>query len=227
MQKYITLHAAERFVVTESGGSVYRVPNDITAYVDLWRDLHICRELLTSLSYEEIEGIIALAIAEKVCNKPLKLTMTGVTTCGTTLGLTYWLNRQYKWGLGDFFKEMSKLHDCERKNISNFIALTIIAPIWCVGKTVANNLQKTIDLKAAELTNHQNIIAGIKGRMKVERAYFKENCLSRIASALCLNSIYNAIFYPIRSYTDEEWIEYLQNEARLSKPTAVVKRVIL
>jgi hypothetical protein len=67
MPKYIIIHELEYFVVSEDG-TIEARRNPIDAWTDIIGDLHICREVLINLSYEEAEGVIAAAIAEKVNN---------------------------------------------------------------------------------------------------------------------------------------------------------------
>jgi hypothetical protein len=86
----------------------------------------------------------------------------------------------------------------------------MIVPAMITTKIVGNNLQKQVDTQAADLTNPRQVIQGIKALGKLEDKYIKENFLSRIAAALKLKDICNVIFYPIRAYTPQERIQYLQ-----------------
>ena len=180
-------------------------------------DLHICYEVLEHATYDEINGIIALAIAEKSINKPEKIALTGFATFGTTLLLIYLLNKQYKLGLGSgIINTLNDKYFCERENFIQSIIFFLIAPSLLTTKLVSNYLQKRIDLKAAKLVTAQDIVDGLKRIFKIKESYFKENIVSRIASALKLKTIANTIFYPIRAFTFEERISYLEKEAVLA-----------
>lgn len=210
MPKYITLYGAEYDMVARYG-TVHRNVHEIKAHVDILGDLYICREILTILPYQDIEGIVAIAMAEKAINQPAKLAVTGVTTFGLTVTAVYLLNKYRKLGIGSFFNSGNCDQDLENRIVLAFLAL--ITPALLTTKIHANNLQKTIDLDATELTDSQNVINGIKGLSKITDTYVKENVFSRIATALDLKKIYNTLFYPVRAFTSEERIAYLEQEA--------------
>jgi hypothetical protein len=213
MPKYITIYGAE-YATVDKNGVVRRNENELGAYVDLLGDLYICHEILETASYEEIDGIIAVALAEKSINKPKKLVLTGVTTFGITLLLICILNKKYELRLGSLFGEIINERDYRgRESMLEGIVFLLITPSLIITKLFSNNLQKKIDLKAAQFTNPHNIVNGLKRILRTKESYFKENVLSRIASALKLKSFFNFIFYPIRAFTLEERIGYLEKEA--------------
>jgi hypothetical protein len=84
-----------------------------------------------------------------------------------------------------------------------------------------NNLQKTIDLAATRLTDTPKVIAGIAALSKMTDNYVKENLLSRLAGALNLKPLLRTLFYPVRAFTTEERIAYLEQEA--ARCASVVK----
>lgn len=210
MPKYITTHGAEHSVVTREG-LVYKTASNMTAWTDVLGDLHICHEILTDLSYDEVEGIVAIAIAEKAINKPGKLAMVGVGTFALTATSIYFLNKYFNLGLGSFLggHRYSTIQDREDRFV--ILMWLTLAPALLATKLTDNNLQKLIDTDATKLKDVQQIIAGIKSLSKLEETYIKEGFFSRIANALKLKSIYNTIFYPIRAFTLEERVQYLED----------------
>jgi hypothetical protein len=209
MPRYITLHGAECAVVDQNG-IVRRASNDITAWTDGLGDMHICYELLTDLSYEEIEGIVAIALAEKKEHKPVKLLTVGALTFGATVALVCCLNHEYGLHLGSFL--FSETNNPNPEDLLKAFLCGMVIPALVATKLASNNLQKKIDFTAAQLAPISHVIDGIRARLRLERSYFKEGLLSRIAAALHLRSIYNILFYPVRAFTDEERIDYLQNK---------------
>lgn len=214
MPKYITLFSSE-YVTVSRYGRVNKSFNDFDAHVDALGDLYICTEALLDLSYEEIEGVIATAVAEKSLNTGQTLVFVAVGTFGATLATVYFLNSYYKLKLGTFISEgLEHHHPYDRQNFIEGIVLISITPAAIVTKLVSNNMQKSIDIKAAELVGAQNIINGIKGIARVKDSYVKENFFSRIATFLKLKEVSNFLFYPIRASTPEERIYYLENRKR-------------
>ena len=213
MPKYITIFGAQYTVIDRYGVARCAVQN-FEASINLLGDLYICHEILANLSYDEIKGIIATAIVEKASNTPVLLAATGIGTFIVTVTSLYLLNKYYKLRLGSFF--MSHHHRCyhEREDLAEALAFILITPSLITTKIMSNNLQKKIDIKAAKLTTAQQVIDGVKGIDKTEEKYTKENIFSRIASMLQLKEISNFVFYPIRSYTSKERIDYLEQENR-------------
>ena len=209
MPKYVTLFSSE-YVTVSRYGRVNKSFKDFDAHVDALGDLYICAEALLDLSYEEIEGVIATAVAEKLLNTRGKLALVAVSTFVATLGTIYFLNSHYKLGLGNFIQEGLDQHPYDRKDFVEGMVFTSIAPAVIVTALVSNNLQKGVDIKAAELTNAQTVINGIKGVVRVKDTYVKENFFSRIAAALRLKTIGNFLFYPVRAFTPEERVGYLE-----------------
>lgn len=215
MPRYITAHDAEVTLVTN--GVVHKTAvGNIGCWADLLGDLHICRAILTDLSYKEVEGIIAVALAGKATNKSAKIALVGVGSYAATIAALYLLNNKYDLKLGSFvfgdqYPYRSSFHD-RNKSVEGFFYLTLV-PALITAKIAANNLQKQGDLKAAELTNPKQVIQGIQALIKLEDKYIKEDFFSRIAAALKLKDIFNVIFYPIRAYTPQERIAYLEGLA--------------
>lgn len=203
MPRYITVYDAQQIVVPEHGGNLEKVACEMTAWVDLLGDLYLCHEILTDLSYEEVEGIVAVAVAEKAKNKPLQLATVGVGTFGAMVALVYCLNSYYNLRLFD--------HHHSGDGLVTLFALVTVMPTVLITKIVSNNLQKQIDIEASHITTIQEVIRGIEAICRLEETYSKENIFSRIASMLKLKSIYNTLFYPIREFTPEERVQYLQD----------------
>jgi hypothetical protein len=215
MPRYISVYDAEGMVVTRSG-MIYKVTKDINAWVDVAGDLHICQEILTDLPYDVVEGIVAVAIAEKVSNKPAKLAAVGVGTFAATVAGVYGLNKMYDLKLGSLlssiFYDRYSCYSAKQDALEGLFFLLILPALLAVN-VAANNLQKSIDIKATEFIGTQQVIDGIKGRVKLKDMYSKENIFSRIANALQLKSIYNFLFYPVRAYTEDERVQYLSSLA--------------
>jgi hypothetical protein len=218
MPRYITTYKAEYTVISENRVA-QRAVHDIKASVDLLGDMHICYELLTDLTYDEVEGVIALAIAEKKIQLPAKAALTGITTFIATVGLIYYLNKTYDLQLGQLAANSSKpgflrtaiapSHSEEKARA--FLVSAVLTPPVLASVVAANHAQRTIDTKAAELTSPETIINAIRGMARVTETYVKEDIFSRIATALYLKPIYHFLFYPVRSFTDDERVAYLQS----------------
>ncbi len=210
MPRYITLYPAEYKIVSENG-AIIKGEHEIGAYADCFGDLHICQELVAHLSFEEIQGILAIAIAEKAINKPMRVALTGITTFGVTLGLIYFFNHAHNSNL-----KKPEINDQEKRasTMVEKLFFLMIMPALATNKLVANYLQKTIDLKATELLTVKNVIDGLKGIAKTKEEYFKENAFSRIAQMLKLKKIVNTLLYPIRAFTLKERIDYLNQELK-------------
>lgn len=216
MPRYITIFGAE-YTITDKDGFTYRCVRGMKSYVDVMGDLYICREILKNLSYDEIEGVVAVAIAEKLINKPLKLVETGVGTFAATLTSLYYLNKKYNLNLGSLLQahrpscRNSYYCSCheDREDAVKVLAAFLTIPVCTVTKVKSNYLQKRIDIDATKLTATQNVINGIMGIEKVQEMYAKESMISRIASALYLKEIWNAFIYPVRAFTAQERVAYL------------------
>ncbi|MFI5333025.1 MAG: hypothetical protein ACHQVS_02900 [Candidatus Babeliales bacterium] len=213
MPRYISAHEAEYSVVSDSGVIYKTAAGTIGCWANLLGDLHICREILVDLTYEEVEGIIAVALAEKVTSKSAKVALIGVSSFAATIATLYVLNKQYNLDLstfifGDQRNYRSSLRD-RQGSFEGFVHLTLL-PALLTTKIAANNLQKQVDLQAACLTNPRQVIQGIQALIKLEDKYIKEDFLSRVAVALKLKAIFNVLFYPIRAFTPEERVQYLE-----------------
>lgn len=208
MPRYITAHDAE-YSIVDKNGVVRRAVGNLNCWTNLLGDLYICRAILTDLSYEEAEGIIAIALAEKIKNKSEKIALIGMSSWATTLVTLYTLNKKYDLQLGSFvFGERSSLHD-KQESFEAALGWTLV-PALIAGQITANNMQKQIDIKAAQLTSPNQVIQSIQALMKLEDKYIKEGFFSRIAASLKLKDIFNTLFYPIRSFTPEERMLYLE-----------------
>ena len=214
MPRYITMFNAEYAVVSPDTGVVYRETRDMNAYVTLLGDLYICRELVLDLSYEEIEGVVALALAEKKIGKSKKLACIAAGTVAATAASLYCLNNYYEWGLGRLFSRddcySRSYHMHRRRHGAELLVGICIVPPIITTTIFANHLQKQIDIDATQITDVQRVIGAIKGISKVTDAYVQEGILSRIADRLYLKRVWNTVFYPIRAFTPEERIAYLE-----------------
>jgi hypothetical protein len=208
MPRYITTFNAEYAVVSPDTGVIYREVHDLNAYVTILGDLYICRELVLDLSYEEIEGVVALALAEKKMGKPTKLACIAAGTVAATVASLYCLNKQYEWRLGSLFFGDDYYH--RRGNGAEVLMGLCIVPPIITTKIFANHMQRQIDINAAQITDARHVIDAIKGICKVTDAYVQEGLLSRIADRLHLKRVWNTVFYPIRAFTPEERIAYLE-----------------
>ncbi len=207
MPQYISTFSANGNMVLNNG-SVHRTVSTINAYFDLLGDLHICHDILTDLSYDEIQGIIAVAIAKNMLT--LKVVVASCATLGSTVGLCYFLNKYLNLGLestiADIFTS-SRLTETDKQNI---LLCSIILPIFITCRMSSNYLQKSTDMKAATIADTNRVIDGIIGLQKVREKYIKENFFSRIAKKLNIKKVCDILFYPVRSFNDEERIAYLK-----------------
>lgn len=209
MPRYISIYPA-RFTmistIADGHDIAHEITREILAYADIFDDLHICYEILTDLSYDEVKGILAIAVAEKVHKRVLKVTAMGAGTFGAFIALLY---KQY-----DHLKKQAAAVNIPEKDLAPLIAgLTplFLIPACIAAKILYNNLQKRIDFGAAAITNVQTVIDGIEALEKIEEAYSKENICSRIVGILGLKPFFKLLIYPLRLYTFEERIEYLQD----------------
>jgi len=213
MPEYISVYSAEYNVIGEYG-KVYREVHDLNAYVDIMGDIYICREVLTSFSYEEIQAVVALALAQKASNKSLKLAAIATSTVGLTLGTLYFLNKKYDLDLitkvEKFFSDPNHRPVRDLQDRANIMICGLFFPAIIATKLYANNLQKQIDLQAADLVGSKSIVNSIKAVDQLRASYEKEDFWSRFATRFNLKSKFNRLFYPIRSYTKAERIAYLQ-----------------
>ena len=213
MPRYISMFNAEYAVVPRDGGVVTKGVHTMHAYVDVLGDLYICRELLMKLSYEELQGVIALALAEKNINTPLKLTYVFAGTLGLTIAAAYCLNKYYDGKILGYF--MSNKTDYYhrtfegRRTESKLVAAILVGPAVWTTNVSAHYFQKHVDINAAKIVDASCVISAIKGIDKVTDTYVKEGFFSRIAGKLKLKELCNYILYPIRGYTSEERIAYL------------------
>lgn len=207
--RYVTLFSTAQQIVSKDG-NVYRKNLEIEAYVDALGDLHICNEILTDLSYNEIKGVLAVAISEKVANRPLKLVGIGTGTFGISSGLLYCANKKYNLHLGSYIY-YERDYKRQQKAIEAIIGLLMIPTMITTG-IVYNNLQKNIDIQATKYTKTQHVIDGITALERIKDRYYKEGIFSRIADMLTIKKAVRTIFYPVRGYTTAERIEYLKNE---------------
>lgn len=213
MPEYITVYSAEYNVIGRYG-TVHRKVCDLNAYVDVLGDIYICREVLTSLSYAEIQGMVALALAQKASNKSLKLATVAISTVGLTVGALYFLNKKYNLQLGakttDFLSYSNHRTMSDMEDRMNIMICGMLLPATVVTKLYANNLQKRIDLQAADLVGSANLVNSMNAVDTLKMSYEKENFFSRLATRFNLKSKLNKLFYPIRGYTQAERIAYLQ-----------------
>ena len=226
MPRYITLFNAEYAVVTDQG-VVARQVHHLNAYVDILGDLYICRELIAHLSYQELEGVVAVALSEKAVNKPLKMLGVGVATWAATVAMIRMLDNYYQWSsnsniaTGVVASQTYHAHPnfTLRASISRRTDLMVnacfgaIIPAAFAAGVYGNHLQETIDREAVKVTDVHNIINGIAGAEKITDAYEKENIFVRLAGALGIKEAIKTIFYPVRAYSPEERIAYLQKAA--------------
>ncbi|HEB41855.1 MAG TPA: hypothetical protein ENI08_02425 [Candidatus Dependentiae bacterium] len=204
-------------------GTMYTAFKNFESYVNIMGDLYICHEVFVNSSYDEIEGIIALALAEKANNKPLKLIATGASTLATVLTSSYYLNKKYNLNLGELFfpdhfsyyvessRTKIKIFSAQDKEdrILAFTVLFMILPTLITTRLAANYLRKKTDLEAAKLTTANHISEAILRIEKVKEKFTQENVISRIMSALKLKTAWNTLSYPFRSFTPEERVSYL------------------
>lgn len=203
--RYISLFNAEYTRVRD--GYTEQGVHEINAYVDVLGDLHICSELLTNLSSEEVEVLITRALVERTESKPAILFGTAaVTYIVAFIGLYTLMSKAWNVNTGYHYSHM---HWRDRDDFYKvLITLPAIPAAWAT-KIVANNLEKQTDITTATITSPELVINGIQGQDRVTEIYDKQNFFARIADALKLREIRNFIFYPIRAYTTEERVAYL------------------
>jgi hypothetical protein len=213
MPRYITTYPAEGLQIGRNGVA-YRVPQDILAYVDAMGDLYICREILTDLSYDEIVGIIAIALSEQYTNRVGKAFLAGVGTFGATVALVWFLNEHYELEMGSkLWHLLTTDRSCaaDKADFVEALAGLMIMPACLSASLVSNNLQKQVDTLASRVTSPETVVNGIKALDRIQDTYRKESIVSRIADKLQLKAIFNTLFYPVRAFTMQERVAYLQD----------------
>ena len=120
--------------------------------------MHICHEILTDLSYEEVEGIIAVALAEKVTNKSTKLALIGVSSFTATVTAVYLLSKHYKFSVSEFIFGSHRYRSSIRDRQDSFESSIwlMLMPALLTVKVASNNVQKQVDIQAAQLTAYVN-----------------------------------------------------------------------
>ncbi len=230
MPKYITLYDVFYSVVDKDTGRVNRVAHNMSTSIDIVGDMYICSELLTTLSYDEARSALALVVAEKLLDKNIKMAVAGIGSFVSAATALFSFNKYYDLDLFGPRYNRADYSYCNSYNSYNqrvyypvsrqersedikaLVYLTFI-PAFVAAGIVAQNMQKSIDLKAAELVGAENIINYIKTRDKIQDTYSKESLLSRLFSGTIIAKICSIAFYPIRAYSSEERISYLQKIA--------------
>jgi len=207
MPTAIKLYNARSQVVLDNGRVVTNIQY-IGVWTDFLGDLHICKEVLADLTYEEVESLITIALAEKKYNLPITLVKAWLASFAATCAATYKLNNHYKLELSKYM--FGDDHSLKNQEDSiKFFMMLLAMPASFVTKIVSNNSQKTIDKAAAKVIGNDRVIAAIEARKDLEASYVTSGVLESLGEALHLRGIYNVVFYPIRQFTDEERISYL------------------
>lgn len=213
MPRYISTFNAQYMKVPKDGGVISTETRNMNAYVDILGDLYLCLDLLKTLSYEEIQGVVALALAQKNMGEPLKLAGVFATTLGATIVGVYCLNKYYNNALVNFFIPNKtdyyyRTFDTREQELK-VISTVLLFPSMCTTIVAANYMRKAIDINAAAMVGKQKIIDAIRAIDKINNMDKKEGFLSRMAEKIRLKEFFKAIFYPVRGYTSEERIAYL------------------
>lgn len=214
MPRNINVYTCEG-TYTQKNGVGYKIVLDIDSSVDLIGDISICQELIMGLTYEELEGLLAVNIAKIANEDGGVIAVSAITTFGATLAALYALNKYYDLELGSkFLEEVSynSRYRCHHDNESlvKGVCALLVLPAAIVAQIVSNNLQKNADIKATEISNADNVIDGISALHKFKKSYFRDTLGSRLSSALKLKKAFRLIFYPVRSFTAKERIGYLK-----------------
>lgn len=206
--KYITLHEAQPVLVVNNNNVSLEEPN-VTAWSNVLGDLYICKEILMTLSQEEVEGIIALAISERKMNRPVKIGGTFFLTWAGVLAAMYASKEYVSWERF-FFGDHNSGQGARLDNFNELMGWTTL-PAGLISYLVSVNLQKQVDLKATDIVGVENVIKGIEGLDKLEKTYIQENFLTRVLTMLQLKDMCQYVSYPIRSFTPEERVSYLKS----------------
>lgn len=210
MPRYITIFSTE-YTYTDKNGIHRRGNKDMQGSIDVVGDLYLCLETLTDLSYEEIKGVVALTIAEKIIDKPVKLFATGAGTFALTIASLYGANKRYELNIWSKFDEFyNRLGSNSKDELVGLAVSALLIPALAATSVYSNHLQRKIDSLAAEITSPETIINAIVALEKVTETYMKENIFVRFAKAYNIDSVYNKLFYAVRAFTNDERIAYLQ-----------------
>ena len=210
MPRYISLYDGEYTWVDENGNT-HKGMHDIGASVDVLGDMYLCKKIILNLPYKTVEGIVACAIAEKALNVRVKTAGVGFGIWGAAL--SYAIANDVKLGSVPFETRVGGRYVsvAHRSTMEVAFPLSIMFAILAA-KVYSNNVQKDVDLKAMKLTDAQNVVDGIKGASQATEAYVKENIFSRLTPEI-LKQAWRIVFYPIRAYTPEERIAYVEQAA--------------
>ena len=193
MPRYITTYSAKNAFLQvdfmqDQEARIEKSFSNILAYTDLLGDLYICREILTDMSYADIRGIVALAIAEKMTQSHVKITTAILGSIGASIAALYYgiKNPDPKLVMGAF-----------------------VVPPLIAAQICSNYFRKANDMSARQIIGRDQLVHAIKSLKNIQERYIKENSIIRIATILKMTDFFNCIFYPIRPYTDKERINYL------------------
>jgi hypothetical protein len=192
MPRTIKLHDAQLIGVSTSG-YVVKAVGKIGAWMDVAGDLFICKEILTELSYEEVESVVLVALARKEPAINSRIGSIAAATFFATAGLMCFKWRSFVFSDADFMARF---------------AVVLLPSIFCssIAMGIAENYaQKDIDRKAAQLLSSQRIIEGIQARTRLEETYIDTKANAG------LSKFFERLFYPVRACTDDERIGYLSS----------------
>lgn len=211
--RYISMYDAIYYTTSRDGGPIQARLRPIGAYIDVTGDLHICIDVLKMLSYDEIRGVLALGLAGKAQNVPVKLAKTFIATFISTIALEiYWLKThpEFRQASHEWATDTSRT-PADYKDMLNLIIGTALIPSFITTGLYSNNLQKSVDFKAADIAEAKNIIKGIQGVARITASYQKEGLWSRYAPE-SLKKACDVLFYHIRPFNDDERMAYLSEK---------------
>ncbi len=179
--QYISVYEAEYQKVTKEG-FIEKHRRDVQAYLDLFGDLVIAREIISEASYHELEGILAIAFGEKMLNRLSQQTASGLAAFAATLATTFGLN--------------TISHVMPKAVSDNLVAGGIQASFfatWLTYAATGRSIQKSAVAKALPLTNPMYIRDGLNALARIHNKNNNPSFVERAFSFLHLKYILDPI----------------------------------
>lgn len=191
MPQRISVHNAEYTKVDKKTGIIEKRISYIRTYLDIFGDLVIYREIFDNCSYQEFEGILAIAIAEKANDKTTKQILAGVGTVAATVLV----------GLG--LKKYSHFSLAYHQVIGGGIHFGFY-PAWLVSAAVGRCVQKTSTINALTLTNPAYVRDGVKALSRIREMYYRPTTVEKAFALLDLRKVHEAVGRSLSENNPEE-----------------------
>ncbi|MGB8467515.1 MAG: hypothetical protein WCE21_00775 [Candidatus Babeliales bacterium] len=238
MPRYIKLYNFEYYYAYTHGTTNNGFYNSTTtmhkgyrtvgAATMMFGDIQICKQLIAGLSYNEIRGVIAVALAAEVPGIMGKEAAAGLLVVALTAWWSYDVYKTYgktvfppanrthysNTDTGEFAYNMENITATLYRTVlfGEFGMLATLISAAIAGNLIYKYTQKKIDLAAARAIGKEAVVSGIEGVEKVKESLFEEGVFSRMLKDMRLKSFIDRLTYPVRAYTPEERIAYVMQK---------------